>query len=65
LANTWAKTLKQQNEAVWMAKESSPILKIRKHGVLVKQQTGVEEFIPLSQFHVKTVFALKVDILQR
>ena len=62
LANTWMKALERQREVVWIAKESGPILKIRKDGVLVKGKTGIEEFIPLSQFNVKPGFALAVEI---
>ena len=62
LASTWMRTLERQNEVLWMAKDSSPTLKIRKDGVLVKEKTGVEGFIPLSQFNVKPGFALAVEI---
>jgi hypothetical protein len=62
MANTWMKILQRQNEVVWVAKDSKPTLKIRKDGVLVKEKTGVEGFIPFSQFRVKPGFALKADI---
>jgi hypothetical protein len=62
LATTWTKTLERQSEIVWMSKGSSPTLKIRKDGVLVKEKTGVETFIPLSRLHVKSGFALSADI---
>jgi hypothetical protein len=62
LATTWMKTLERQNEIDWMSKGSSPTLKIRKDGVLVKEKSGVEAFIPLSRFQVKSSFALAADI---
>jgi len=62
LATTWMKTLERQSEVVWMSKGSSPTLKIRKDGVLVKEESGVEAFIPLSRFHVKSGFAFAADI---
>ena len=62
LANTWMKTLERQSEVIWMEKDSVPTLKIRKDGVIVKEKSGIEEFIPLSQFHVKPGFALTVEI---
>jgi hypothetical protein len=62
LASNWMTSLERQNEVVWMMKDSLPIMKIRKDGVLIKEKTGVESFIPLNQFHANPGYALAVDI---
>jgi len=64
LAETWAKTLERNTEVTWLKKGSSPVLKIRKEGVLVEGATGADGLIPLSQMRVQPIpMGLKVDIL--
>jgi hypothetical protein len=63
LAQAWAKTLERQTEVVWLMKGSSPLLKIRKEGVLVEGKSGSDALIPLNQFRVQPLFGLEVQIL--
>jgi hypothetical protein len=64
LAEIWAKTLERDTEVVWLRKGSSPILKIRKEGVLVEGATGADGLIALSQTRMQPrQSGLSVDIL--
>ena len=64
LAETWAKNLERNTEVIWLQKGSSPLLKIRKEGVLVEGATGADGLIPLSQMRLQPrQVGLSVDIL--
>jgi|SRR5882724_4600311 len=63
MAEVWAKNLERQTEVVWLTNGSSPLLKIRKDGVLVEGKAGSEGFISLNQFQVKSLYGLDVQIL--
>jgi hypothetical protein len=64
LAQTWAKVLERNTEVVWLTKGSSPLMKIRKEGVLIEGKSGSDGLIPLSQMRVQPGQAgLAVDIL--
>lgn len=64
LAETWAKTLDKGTEVVWLKDGDSPLLKIRKDGVLVEPKNGLPTFIPLGQFQIKNAtFPGSVEIL--
>jgi hypothetical protein len=64
LAETWAKNLERNTEVIWLKKGASPLLKIRKEGVLVEGATGADGLIPLSQMRVEPrQVGLSVDIL--
>lgn len=63
MAEVWAKNLECQMEVVWLTKGSSPLLKIRKEGVLVEGKTGAEGLIALRQFQIKPLYGLQVQIL--
>jgi hypothetical protein len=64
MAESWAKKMERCTEVVWLTKGSSPLLKIRKDGVLVEGATGADGFVPLSQMRVQPKqVGLAVDIL--
>jgi len=64
LAETWAKNLERNTEVIWLQKGSSPLLKIRKEGVLVEGATGADGLIPLSQMRLQPIpLGLNVDVL--
>jgi hypothetical protein len=64
LSETWVKTLERNKEVVWLTKGSSPLLKIRKEGVLVEGASGTDGLIPLSQMRTQPrQTGLGVDIL--
>lgn len=63
LAETWAKALDRQTEVVWLVRGSSPLLKIRKDGVMIEGKSGADGFIPLSQFMAKQAYGLDVQLL--
>ena len=63
LAATWMKTLDRQKEVVWIVKGTTPILRIRKDGVVYQAKNGAEEFIPLNELKLKAgVFPTAIDI---
>jgi hypothetical protein len=62
LASTWTKTLDRQKEVVWIAKGTSPILRVRKDGVVFQGKIGTDEFIPLNQLQLKSGHLATVDI---
>jgi hypothetical protein len=62
LATNWMKVLERQKEVPWMIKDSKPFLRIRKDGVLLQGKTGVDEFIPLKQLHLKSGFAMMIEV---
>ena len=63
VAEGWAKTLEKQTEVVWLTQDSSPLLKIRKEGIIVEGKAGSETLIPLGQFQTKPLHALQMQIL--
>jgi hypothetical protein len=62
LANTWMKTLDRQNEVAWIIKGTSPLVRIRKDGIVFQGKTGADEFIPLNELQLKSKYAATVDI---
>jgi hypothetical protein len=67
LASTWMKTLDRQKEMVWIAKGTSPILRIRKDGVVFQGKNGqgtigADEFIQLNELQLISGFLATVDI---
>jgi hypothetical protein len=62
LASTWMKTLDRQKEVVWMVKGTSPILRIRRDGVVFQGKMGADEFVPLNQLQLKSGHAMAVEI---
>jgi hypothetical protein len=62
LASTWMKTLDRQKEVVWIVKGTSPILRVRKDGVVFLGKSGADEFIPLNQLQLKSGPLTSVDI---
>lgn len=62
LAETWFKTLERKTEVVWLMKGSSPLLKIRKEGLLVESKPGPDGLIPLNQLRVQPLYGLEVQI---
>lgn len=63
LAETWAKTLDRQTEVVWLVRGTSPLLKIRKDGIMIEGKSGADGFIPLGQFAAKQAYGLDVNLL--
>jgi hypothetical protein len=61
IAETWMKTMERQTEVVWLTDGSTPLLKIRKEGVLVEGK-GSAGFISLNQFNVKQAHGLAVEL---
>jgi hypothetical protein len=62
LASTWMKTLDRQKEVAWIAKGTSPILRVRKDGVIFQGKIGTDEFIPLNHLQLKSRPFATVDI---
>jgi hypothetical protein len=62
LASTWMKTLNCQKEVVWIMNGASPLLPIRKDGVIFQGKSGAEEFISLNEVQLKSRYAATVDI---
>ncbi len=63
MAETWMKTLERQTEVVWLTNGASPLLKIRKDGVLVEGKSGSDGFISIGQFNTKQLYGLDMQIL--
>jgi hypothetical protein len=62
LASTWMKILDRQKEVLWIAEGTSPILRVRKDGVVFQGKSGADEFIPLNQLQMKSGYAAAVEI---
>jgi hypothetical protein len=62
LAGTWMKTLDRQKEVVWIVKGTTPILRIRKDGIVFQGRNGADEFIALNELQLKVGFLATVDI---
>jgi hypothetical protein len=62
LAGTWMKTLDRQKEVVWIVKGTSPVLRVRKDGVVFQAENGADEFIPLNELQLKSGYAGAVEI---
>ena len=63
LAGTWMKTLDRQKEVVWIAKGTTPLLRIRKDGIVFQGENGADEFIALNELQLKAgFFATEVEV---
>jgi|SRR5581483_1286612 len=62
LAQTWASTVKRENQVVWLSRGDKPLLTIRKEGVLIDGKTGDAGFIAFAQLRCKPAYGLDVDI---
>jgi hypothetical protein len=62
LATTWMKTLDRQKEVVWMVKGTSPILRIRKDGIVYQGKMGTDEFIPMNELRLRSGHAMAVEL---
>jgi hypothetical protein len=62
LANKWMKTLDRQKEVVWIVNKTSPLLRIRKDGIVFQGKSGADEFIPLNEVQMKSKYPATVDI---
>ncbi len=62
LASAWMNTLEHQNEVVWIADKTGPILRLRKDGVVFKGKMGADEFIPLNDLQLKPGPLTLVDV---
>jgi hypothetical protein len=49
------KTLDCQKELVWIMNGASPLLLIRKDGVIFQGKSGAEEFISLNEVQLKLI----------
>jgi hypothetical protein len=62
LASTWMKTLDSQKEVVWIVKGTSPVVRLRKDGLVFQRENGAEEFISLNELQLKPGYATAVEI---
>jgi hypothetical protein len=62
LATTWMKTLDRQKEVTWIMEKTSPLLRIRKDGIIFQGKSRAEEFIPLNEVQLKSKYPGTVDI---